>query len=138
MNHLDDYDRPRMRTSLVNGDAGGGDREVSRGRKMGTAGQQEVRITVFTNLRQASRSGENSFQYQSSSSSSQYNARSVTFPQEAARDAASNVDYEERRKSRMKMAEGEGLQLRSGKNDIASTTDLTEAKQSEIFCRIHS
>ena len=55
MNHLDDYDRPRMRTSLVNGDAGGGDREVSRGRKMGTAGQQEVRITVFTNLRQASR-----------------------------------------------------------------------------------
>ena len=45
MNHLDDYDRPRMRTSLVNGDAGGGDREVSRGRKMGTAGQQEVRIT---------------------------------------------------------------------------------------------
>ena len=53
MNHLDDYDRPRLRTSLVNGDAGGGDREVSRGRKMGTAGQQEVRITVFTNLRQA-------------------------------------------------------------------------------------
>ena len=113
MNHLDDYDRPRMRTSLVNGDAGGGDREVSRGRKMGTAGQQEVRITILTIPRQASRSGENSsiiasFQYQSSSSS-QYNARSVTFPQEAARDAASNVDYEERRKSRMKMAEGEGL-----------------------------
>ena len=47
MNHLDDYDRPRMRTSLVNGDAGGGDREASRGRKMGTAGQQEVRNTIL-------------------------------------------------------------------------------------------
>ena len=54
MNHLDDYDRPRMRTSLVNGDAGGGDREVSRGRKMGTAGQQDVRNTI---LKQASKSG---------------------------------------------------------------------------------
>lgn len=49
MNHLDDYDRPRMRTSLVNGDAGGGsDRDASRGRKMGMAGQQEVGF-LYTN-----------------------------------------------------------------------------------------
>ena len=50
MNHLDDYDRPRMRTSLVNGDAGGGgsDRDGSRGRKMGMAGQQEVGL-LYTN-----------------------------------------------------------------------------------------
>ena len=40
-------------------------------------------------------------------SSQKYNTRSVTFPQEAARDPAGNVDYEERRRSRMKMAEGE-------------------------------
>ena len=46
MNHLDDYDRPRMKTSLVNGDAGS-DRDASRGRKMGTAGQQEVDLNLF-------------------------------------------------------------------------------------------
>ena len=51
MNHLDDYDRLRMKTSLVNGDAGGGDRDASRGRKMGTAGQQEVRIYRVSHLR---------------------------------------------------------------------------------------
>ena len=47
MNDLDDYDRPKAKTSLVNGD----DRDASRGRKMGTAGQQEVRFYRHPNWR---------------------------------------------------------------------------------------
>ena len=44
MNDLDDYDRPKAKTSPVNGD----DRDASRGRKMGMAGQQEVGF-LYTN-----------------------------------------------------------------------------------------
>ena len=51
-NHLDDYDLPRTRgaAGLVNGDAGGGGGggggDASRGRKMGTAGREEVRAHI--------------------------------------------------------------------------------------------
>ena len=51
-NHLDDYDRPRTMgaaAGLSNGDAGGGGGgggDASRGRKMGTAGREEVRLKI--------------------------------------------------------------------------------------------